>query len=157
MSVALFRIDYRLLHWQTGVLWAKKLNADTILVAGDAVAGNDMRRKLVLFSAPADVDTRVLSLAETAAYLNSPEAAPHTVELLVESTDDALALVQQVPALRSVNAALMKTLPSKKLLTKYLAADAHDLDNFRAMLALGARVECYTVPTETPVSIEKYL
>lgn len=39
-NVKLFRIDYRLLHWQTGVLWQQATNATMILVVGDAVAGN---------------------------------------------------------------------------------------------------------------------
>ena len=42
-NVKLFRIDYRLLHWQTGVLWVQKLKANMILVAGDKVAADDMR------------------------------------------------------------------------------------------------------------------
>ena len=46
-NVKLFRIDYRLLHWQTGVLWVQKLKANMILVAGDKVAADDMRKNLI--------------------------------------------------------------------------------------------------------------
>ena len=51
-NVKLFRIDYRLLHWQTGVLWVQKLKANMILVAGDKVAADDMRKNLIKLAAP---------------------------------------------------------------------------------------------------------
>ena len=72
-------------------------------------------------------------------------------------TKDALELVRRVPGLRNVNAALMKTLPGKRLLTKYLAVDDKDVENFKEMIELGAKVECYTVPGEKAVDITKYI
>ena len=70
-NVKLFRIDYRLLHWQTGVLWVQKLKANMILVAGDKVAADDMRRNLIKLAAPKSVKTRIVPIAEAAAFLNS--------------------------------------------------------------------------------------
>ena len=61
-NVKLFRIDYRLLHWQTGVLWVQKLKANMILVAGDKVAADDMRRNLIKLAAPKSVKTRMMPL-----------------------------------------------------------------------------------------------
>ena len=68
-----------------------------------------------------------------------------------------LALAEQVPYLRSLNAALMKTEPGKKLLTKYLAVSDQDIENFKKMLDMGVEIGCYTVPTEKSVNITKYL
>ena len=119
-NVKLFRIDYRLLHWQTGVLWVQKLKANMILVAGDKVAADDMRKNLIKLAAPKSVKTRIVPIAEAAAFLNSENVKKYSIELLVETTDDALALAEQVPYLRSLNAALMKTEPGKKLLTRIL-------------------------------------
>lgn len=155
--VKLFRIDYRLLHWQTGVLWVQKLKANMILVAGDAIAADNMRKDLIELAAPKSVKTRVVSIADAVAFLNSDNVKKYNIELLVETTDDALALVRQVPYLRKLNAALMKTEPGKKLLTKYLAVSEQDIENFRVMLDMGVEIECYTVPTEKTVNIIKYL
>ena len=156
-NVKLFRIDYRLLHWQTGVLWVQKLKANMILVAGDKVAAYDMRRNLIKLAAPKSVKTRIVPIAEAAAFLNSENVKKYSIELLVETTDDALALAEQVPYLRSLNAALMKTEPGKKLLTKYLAVSDQDIENFKKMLDMGVEIGCYTVPTEKSVNITKYL
>ena len=107
--------------------------------------------------APKSVKTRIVPIAEAAAFLNSENVKKYSIELLVETTDDALALAEQVPYLRSLNAALMKTEPGKKLLTKYLAVSDQDIENFKKMLDMGVEIGCYTVPTEKSVNITKYL
>lgn len=156
-NVKLFRIDYRLLHWQTGVLWVQKLGANMILVAGDVIAKDDMRKNLVKLAAPKNLKTMVVSNEEAINFLNSEEAKKYTIELLVERTQDALALVEGVPSLKVLNAALMKTAPGKKMVTKYLAVGEDDIANFKKMLDLGVEIGCYTVPTEKSVDIRKYI
>ena len=156
-NVKLFRIDYRLLHWQTGVLWQQATNATMILVVGDAVAGNKVQVSAIKMAAPKTVRTEIVSLDKAVAFLNGPKASKFVIELIVENTKDALELVRRVPGLRNVNAALMKTLPGKRLLTKYLAVDDKDVENFKEMIELGAKVECYTVPGEKAVDITKYI
>lgn len=156
-NVKLFRIDYRLLHWQTGVLWQQATNATMILVVGDAVAGNKVQVSAIKMAAPKTVRTEIVSMDKAVAFLNSPKASKFVIELIVENTKDALELVKRVPGLRNVNAALMKTLPGKRLLTKYLAVDDKDVENFKEMIELGAKVECYTVPGEKAVDITKYI
>ena len=153
----LFRIDYRLLHWQTGVLWQQATNATMILVVGDAVAGNKVQVSAIKMAAPKTVRTEIVSMDKAVAFLNGPKASKFVIELIVENTKDALELVRRVPGLRNVNAALMKTLPGKRLLTKYLAVDDKDVENFKEMIELGAKVECYTVPGEKAVDITKYI
>ena len=153
----MFRIDYRLLHWQTGVLWQQAINATMILVVGDAVAGNKVQVGAIKMAAPKTVRTEIVSVDKAVAFLNGPKASRFVIELIVENTQDALELVKRVPGLRNVNAALMKTLPGKRLLTKYLAVDEKDIENFKEMIELGATVECYTVPGEKAVNITKYI
>ena len=156
-NVKLFRIDYRLLHWQTGVLWQQATNATMILVVGDAVAGNKVQVSAIKMAAPKTVRTEIVSMDKAVAFLNGPKASKFVIELIVENKKDALELVRRVPGLRNVNAALMKTLPGKRLLTKYLAVDDKDVENFKEMIELGAKVECYTVPGEKAVDITKYI
>lgn len=61
-NVKLFRIDYRLLHWQTGVLWQQATNATMILVVGDAVAGNKVQVSAIKMAAPKTVRTEIVSM-----------------------------------------------------------------------------------------------
>lgn len=156
-NVKLFRIDYRLLHWQTGVLWQQAIGATMILVVGDEIANSPMRKSTIKMAAPKTVRTEIVTVQKAADFLNGPKAGRFIIELLVENTTDALELVQKVPTLRSVNAALMKTMPGKRLLTKYLAVSDQDIENLKKMMELGVSVECYTVPGEKAVNITKYI
>ena len=74
------RQDYRLLHWQTGVLWVQKLKANMILVAGDKVAADDMRKNLIKLAAPKSVKTRIVPIAEAAAFLTSENVKKYSIE-----------------------------------------------------------------------------
>lgn len=156
-NVKLFRIDYRLMHYQTSVLFVNKLNINLIIVAGDGVANDTMRKNILKMAAPSGVKFRVFPIEETVRFLNSEAVKKYSVELLVENTDDALALVEKVPYLRELNAGIMKSEKGKRLLTKYLAIDDHDIENFKKMIDMGVDIECYTVPTEAAVNITKYL
>lgn len=138
-------------------LWQQATNATMILVVGDAVAGNKVQVSAIKMAAPKTVRTEIVSMDKAVAFLNGPKASKFVIELIVENTKDALELVRRVPGLRNVNAALMKTLPGKRLLTKYLAVDDKDVENFKEMIELGAKVECYTVPGEKAVDITKYI
>lgn len=156
-NVKLFRLDYRLLHWQTGVLWVQKLNASLILVSGDIIAEDDMRKNLIKLAAPKNLKVLILNNKEAIEFLNSDDSQKYTIELLVERTEDALELIKGVPGLKKLNAALMKTAPGKKMISKYLAVSEEDIENFRKILDLGVEVGCYTVPTEKNVDIRKYI
>ncbi|MEG0034914.1 MAG: PTS sugar transporter subunit IIB [Bacilli bacterium] len=156
-NVKLFRLDYRLLHWQTGVLWVQKLNASLILVSGDIIAEDDMRKNLIKLAAPKNLKVLILNNKEAIEFLNSDDSQKYTIELLVERTEDALELIKGVPGLKKLNAALMKTAPGKKMISKYLAVNEEDIENFRKILDLGVEVGCYTVPTEKNVDIRKYI
>lgn len=116
-----------------------------------------MQVSAIKMAAPKTVRTEIVSMDKAVAFLNGPKASKFVIELIVENTKDALELVRRVPGLRNVNAALMKTLPGKRLLTKYLAVDDKDVENFKEMIELGAKVECYTVPGEKAVDITKYI
>ena len=128
-----------------------------ILIVGNTIAKDEMRKNLVKLAAPKNITTKILDNSEAIAFLNSDEANTFKVELLVENTEDALALVKGIPSLRKLNAGLMKTVPVKKMISKYLAVSAQDIENFKEMLELGVEIGCYTVPTEKAVDIRKYI
>ena len=50
--IALFRIDYRLLHFQTASVWPNKIGADTIVIANDAIVKDQMQIGLIKMIAP---------------------------------------------------------------------------------------------------------
>ena len=45
--VSLFRVDFRLLHFQTSQTWPKKLGCNVIVVANDAIIKDTLRTSLM--------------------------------------------------------------------------------------------------------------
>ena len=51
----LTRIDTRLLHGQVATTWTKMVNPDRIIVVSDAVAKDDLRKRMIIEAAPPGV------------------------------------------------------------------------------------------------------
>lgn len=155
--ISMFRIDFRLLHYQTSQVWPKKLDINLIIVANDAVVQDPLRMSLMKMSAPANCGLKLLSVDDTVKYLKDPKCERRKIELLVESPKDALRIIRSVPGIQHLNVALMKGGPGKKMVCPSLAFSPQDYDDLRSIVDLGVKAESYVTPDERPVSITKYL
>lgn len=155
--VVFFRLDFRLLHYQTAQVWPPKVGANEILVANDGVFKDTLRTSLMKMAAPRSCAFKVMAVEDAAAYLNSAESSAKKIELLVESTEDALRLAQAVSELRTLNAGLMKGGEGKKLVCPSLAFAEEDYQNFQKLLDMGMTVESYVTPDDRHVPIANYL
>lgn len=155
--VSLFRLDFRLLHYQTSQVWPPKVGANQILVANDSVVNDSLRISLMKMAMPRSCSLKVLSIDDTIKYLNGEDSKDKKIELLVDSTADALKLAQNVSELRYLNAGLMKGGEGKKLITPSLAFAPEDYDNYQALVDLGVTVESFVTPDDRRVPITNYL
>lgn len=90
--IVLFRIDYRLLHFQTASVWPNKVGADTIVIANDQVVKDQMQIGLIKMMAPKGIKLRLCSVTKAIDYLNSAESSARKIELLVDCRRTACAL-----------------------------------------------------------------
>lgn len=155
--IAMFRIDYRLLHYQTASMWPLKLNVNEIIVANDQVIQDALRISLMKMTAPHGCKVKIISVDAAVQYLNSPEAEKRRILLLVEGTADALRIVAEVKGITHLNAGLMKTGEGRKMVSPTLAFGPEDFDNFRQILDRGVTVESYVAPDDRRIPISKYL
>lgn len=152
--LALFRIDSRLLHFQTSKVWPAKLGVDTIVVANDAVVGDALRSSLMKMSAPSSCALEILTIDEAARRLGpGGDLASRTVELLVDTTDDALRMVHLLPDARELNVALLPGGEGKTMITPSLGISESDRENLKALLAEGVDAQAYVTPEDRRVSI----
>src|ERR1051325_3089202 len=64
MSIALYRIDDRLIHGQVVVGWGKRLNVGFIVLVDDAVRASTWEQELYRMGVPPDIDVVFASTAE---------------------------------------------------------------------------------------------
>lgn len=155
--VNLFRIDFRLLHFQTAQVWPKKLGCNMIIIANDDVSGDPMRISLMKMSAPAGVKLKICSVAEAAAYLLSDKAADKNIELLVESPKDAFLIQEQVTTLNEINVGLLKGGEGKRMVSPSLYFSQEDEDYLKRLLNRNVDLQSYVTPDDRRVSVKNYL
>lgn len=155
--VNLFRIDFRLLHFQTANVWPQKIGCNEIVVANDSVAKDAMRVSLMKMSAPHGIKLKICSLAQAADYLLSSESATKKIELIVASPKDAFALCEKNTDLKEINVALLKGGEGKRMVSPSLYFSMEDEQYLKKMVEMGIKMESYVAPDDKKVPIEKYL
>src|SRR2546426_7680476 len=76
MSIALFRIDDRLIHGQVVVGWGQPLHVGFIVLVDDAVRASPVEQELYRMGVPPHIDVIFASLAEAVAQLPEWDADP---------------------------------------------------------------------------------
>src|SRR6267154_3055503 len=76
MSIALYRLDDRLIHGQVVVGWGKPLNVGFIVLVDDAVRSSEWEQELYRMGVPADIEVVFASTVEAAQHLTEWESDP---------------------------------------------------------------------------------
>ena len=153
-NILLTRIDNRLIHGQVATQWNGTLGANLILVANDAVAADPMRQRLMDMAAPAGVATRYFTLAKTIDVIH--RASPRQrIFMILESPQDALALVEGGVPIATLNVGNMHMAEGKRQVATTVAVDDADVEAFRALQDLGVTLEIQRVPTTPKEDVGK--
>jgi len=92
MSLALYRIDDRLIHGQVVVGWGQPLDVAFIVLVDDEVSSSDWEQDLYRMGVPPEIEVVFASVEQAAAQLPAWEADPRVGFLLVGDIDTAVAL-----------------------------------------------------------------
>ena len=155
--VSLFRVDFRLLHFQTSQTWPKKLGCNVIVVANDAIIKDTLRTSLMKMSAPAGANLKICSIEDAVTYLLSEKSKKDKIEVIVESPKDAYRIREQVTALNELNVALLKGGEGKRMVSPSLNFSPEDEEFLKKLNALGVKAESYVAPDDKKVPVSKYL
>lgn len=154
--LSLFRIDCRLVHYQTAQLWPKKLGINMIIIAADYVLNDETRMGMFKVMVPKSIRLQVGTTEDAINFLNSDEAEKYKIELVVGTSDDAKIISEKVSYAKKIQAAIIQQ-PDGKNITSFLKVNAHDKEIFKQMLESGTEVEYCVMPTEKPVPLKKYI
>jgi len=90
MSLVLARIDCRLVHGQVVETWIPHLKANSLIVANDAIAGNQVFRSVMELAVPVGIRLRFCRLDQVAEMLKEADLFGERSILLVSSASDAI-------------------------------------------------------------------
>ena len=146
----LARIDSRLLHGQVATAWTKSTQPTRIIVVSDAVAKDELRRKLIQQAAPPGVKAhvvpvnKIIELAKDDQHFGGQRAL-----LLFENPQDALRAVEGGVPLKTINVGSMAHSIGKVQPNKVLAFNQEDINTFNKLKEAGLTFDVRKVPNDS--------
>jgi D-glucosaminate PTS system EIIB component len=156
MTLALYRIDDRLIHGQVVVGWGQPLNVSFIVLVDDEVRGSDWEQDLYRMGVPPSIEVRFASVEEAAHELPAWQADPRVGILLVGDIDTAVALAERAPQVRRLNIGGVhhRSGRTERLRFVYLTDD--EARKLRALAARGVDITAQDVPTARAVPVGEF-
>lgn len=152
--IILYRVDDRLVHGQVVEGWVPALGAEELAVVSDDIAGDEMRRAIMRFATPEEVDLKILTVAEAAAYLPEAAKSERKVLLLLPGLAEAVELSRQGLKIPSLNIGGMHYSAGKNLsIGKAIFLNDQDCAALKTLNAAGITIEGRGVPTDKPLDL----
>ena len=122
--ITLLRVDHRLLHGQVAFSWTQYVGADCILIANDSVPGDELRKTTIKL------------------------AKPPSVELVVESVNDAWRIASAIDEIKSINLGGIKAKEGSKNISKAINLLPTEIEQLQQLVGKGVEVEIRQVPND---------
>ncbi|WP_173780714.1 mannose/fructose/sorbose PTS transporter subunit IIA [Clostridium acetobutylicum] len=154
----LARIDSRLLHGQVATAWTKAMQPTRIIVVSDAVAKDELRKKLIQQAAPPGVKAHVvpinhmIKLAKDDQHFGGQRAM-----LLFENPEDVLRVVEGGVPLKTINVGAMAHSTGKVQPNKVLAFNQEDIDTFNKLKQSGLTFDVRKVPNDSKGNMDEII
>ena len=156
MSLALFRLDDRLIHGQVVVGWGQPLNVGFIVLVDDEVRNSAWEQDLYRMGVPASIEVVFASIAEAARGLSEWEADARVGFLLAGDIDTMAALVA-TGQVRQVNIGGIHHRVGRTERLRYVYLTDEEAGKLRAMASHNVQVTAQDVPTARAVPIGEFL
>ena len=156
MSLALVRLDDRLIHGQVVVGWGQPLNVGFIVLVDDEVRNSTWEQDLYRMGVPASIEVLFVSLAEAERRLGEWEQDDRTGILLAGDIDTMAALVG-TGQIRKINIGGIHHRAGRSERLRYVYLTDEEAGKLRSLAANGVLVTAQDVPTARAVPIGEFL
>jgi len=156
MTLALYRIDDRLIHGQVVVGWGQPLNASFIVLVDDEVSSSDWEQDLYRMGVPPQIEVIFASVDQAAEQLSTWEADERVGILLVGDIDTAVALAQRAPQVRSFNVGGVHHRAGRRERLRFVYLTDDEAAKLRQLAAGGVEVTAQDVPTARAIPVGEF-
>ncbi len=158
MTVALYRIDDRLIHGQVVVGWGQPLELCFIVLVDDEVAGSDWEQELYRMGVPPDMTVHFQSVEDAANTLSVYQHDSRPGIVLTADIDTMTRLVAAAHgSIATVNIGGVHHAPGRTARLRYVFLTTAEEDGLRNIAKLGATVSAQDVPSARPVTLDELL
>ncbi|MDT2678189.1 mannose/fructose/sorbose PTS transporter subunit IIB [Enterococcus gallinarum] len=157
IKIVLARVDSRLLHGQVATAWTKSVNPSRIIVVSDAVAKDDLRKKLIEQAAPPGVKANVIPVEKMIEVSKDPRFGNTKALLLFENPEDVLRVVEGGVDIQEVNVGSMAHSVGKVVVSKVLSMGTEDVKTFEELKSRGIKFDVRKVPNDSRDNMDEIL
>ena len=156
MSLALYRIDDRLIHGQVVVGWGQPLDITFIVLVDDEVRGSDWEQDLYRMGVPPQIEVIFASVDEASEKLPAWESDPRVGILLVGDIDTAVALAATSNHVKRFNVGGVHHRAGRNERLRYVYLTDAEAAKLRQLASRGVEITAQDVPTARPVPIGEF-
>lgn len=157
IKYGLARIDTRLLHGQVATAWTKYVGPNRIIAVSDAVAKDDLRKKMIAEAAPPGVKANVVPISKMIQVDKDPRFGNTKAIILFETPQDALAAIEGGVEIKELNLGSMAHSLGKVVVNKVLSMNEEDVKTLERLIELGVKIDVRKVPSDSPEDIKALL
>ncbi|MBI5577065.1 MAG: PTS sugar transporter subunit IIB [Deltaproteobacteria bacterium] len=154
MSLALVRVDCRLVHGQVVETWVPHTGADCLLVANDELSSNPFLRSVMELAVPSTVCVVFCRLSEAAGTLDEIDRKGRKAILLCATFADALRIHRAGVNFSSINIGNLHYAAGKVEISPSVFFSPEDFDAVHCFCHEGIAVEVRATPFEPATSYE---
>lgn len=156
MSIALYRVDDRLIHGQVVVGWGQPLSCERIVLVDDEVRASDWEQDLYRMGVPPHMEVVFVSVDEAVARLPDWEADSRPTIVLMGDLETAAGLCERCPQVRQLNVGGIHHRAGRTERIRYVYLTDAEAARLRQLGARGVTITAQDVPTAAPVALEQF-
>lgn len=158
MTIALMRIDNRLLHGQVAVSWSNNLGINTILIANDEVKKDRTKAMVYDLAKPANTKLYVRSVEESCDIVQKfRDSQKSHVLVIVSNLKDAYKLVTgSKDSIKHINIGGLNKGESKEKLSENIYLDQAEKDIIKDLENKSVKVEFRMLPHDNEKRLEDF-
>ena len=156
MSLAVVRVDDRLIHGQVVVGWGQPLGLGFIALVDDKVRSSDWEQDLYRMGVPPGIEAIFASVDEAARRYDDWVKEPRVGLVLIGDIDTVIALSDKVPKLRRVTLGGIHHKPGRSERLRYVYLTDDEVAHLRELAKRGIEVVAQDVPTARAVPLAEF-
>jgi mannose/fructose/N-acetylgalactosamine-specific phosphotransferase system component IIB len=156
MSIALYRIDDRLIHGQVVVGWGQRLAIGFIVLVDDAVRASPWEQELYRMGVPRDIEMIVASTAEAATRLAEWDADPRVGIVVAGDVGTLAVLSENGHRVKRINVGGIHQRPGRSERLRFVFLTDAEAEQLKRLAARGIEVTAQDVPTARAVPLTEF-
>lgn len=155
-NIKLLRIDERLIHGQIVTSWIASSAANTILIADDNVAGDELQCDLLAMATPPGIQLKITGLKQAIEFIRDSNEN-RTILLLVKTPDVVAELITLGLNIDKINVGNMGSRKNRVKYATTLWLTHEETQLFKQLMAMGKEIFLQVLPSDNPQNLSQLL